>query len=86
MSTISIHSSDSFQHPESSKKRTSITYKEYSPEKQSRKSNKGFGKRKADTTIAETSFTAIVSVLQNIAKRLEKLEEKEKKGKLPNRS
>jgi RNA recognition motif-containing protein len=88
MSTISIHSTSSSHHSRTTERQTSFNYAEYSKEKQSKKWNKSSKKGKPYTTTptTETSLSSISLALQDIAKRLGKLEGKEKRNRLPNRS
>jgi ribosome-associated translation inhibitor RaiA len=85
MSTLSTHSSYQPPHFTTARKehssiQTKLNRKEY---KNSSEITKG---GKQHTLTAEASLNSISAALQDIAKRLSKLEGKEKRSRLPNRS
>jgi hypothetical protein len=86
MSTISIHSSSSDMYSSTLRKEAINTRVKQSSKKQSGRSNKNSRRKQPQSTTPEVSLTSITSVLQDIAKRLGKLEEKGKRSRIPNRS
>jgi hypothetical protein len=86
MSTISIHSSGSTWCSSIPEEKIYNNQTKQSFKKQSRRPNKSPRKEQPHATTSEVSLTSITSVLQDIAKRLGKLEERGKRSRIPNRS
>ena len=86
MSTISIHSSSSDGYSSTPRKEAVYTRVKQSSKKQSGRSNKDSRRKQPQATTSEVSLTSITSVLQDIAKRLGKLEERGKRSRVSNRS
>ena len=89
MSTISIHSSTSSSYPVTPYPVTLGKKNSNSRTKQSdrlphRKSSARSKKRQQETSVSDISLVSITAALQDIAKRLDSLEERKRRGRLPN--